>query len=158
MSLEKKQRSHKQERETSTKRPPQRCPDVSRVLGKLCDFEAHDFPGLPEDGAKRPEPSEMAEDHRVPLAAPRRLKTVIVCGLDSDKDAVELMTRLSFSHELEVVAFPGCRQIPAAAWQQLRDAKWPRLKKANFNEFLAREKNGYCIRCLCVFFTVCIES
>ena len=98
--------------------------------------------GLPEDDAIRPEPSEMAEDHRLPLAARRRLKTVIVCGLDSDKDAVELMTRLSFSHELEVVAFPGCRQIPAAAWQQLRGAKWPRLKKVDFTECFFKSGEG----------------
>ena len=101
----------------------------------------------------RPEPSEMAEDQRVPLAAPRRLKTVIVCGLDSDKDAVELMTGLSFSHELEVVAFPGCRQIPAAAWQQLRGAKWPRLKLANFCECLAEREMVEGVHC--VIFTVC---
>ena len=90
----------------------------------------------------RPEPSEMAEDDRVPLAAPRRIKTAVVCRLDSDKDAVELMTGLSLSHELQVVEFRGCSKIPAAAWQQLRGAKWPRLKKANFYECLARERNG----------------
>ena len=105
----------------------------------------------------RPEPSEMAEDDRVPLAAPRRLKTVIVCGLDLwrfvDKDAVELMTGLSFSHELEVVEFLGCSKIPAAAWQQLRGAKWPRLKKTNFNACLARERNG-CRCSLCNFHSV----
>ena len=36
--------------------------------------------------------------------------------------------------------FAGCYGIPAAAWQQLRGVKWPRLKKANFGACLARER------------------
>ena len=52
------------------------------------------------------------------------------------------------------MSFDSCRQIPAAAWQQLHGAKWPRLKKANFAWCLARERNGYRIRCLCVLSTV----
>ena len=80
------------------------------------------------------------------------------CFKDQGEGAADLLEALGRCQDLEVVAFLGCRQIPAAAWQQLRDAKWPRLKKVDFAECLAREKNGYCIRCLCVFFTVCIES
>ena len=104
----------------------------------------------------RPEPSEMAEDDRVPLAAPRRIKTAVVCRLDSDKDAVELMTGLSLSHELEDVNFAGCSKIPAAAWQQLRGAKWLKLKKVDFTECLARERK-LVEGVDSVFFTVCTE-
>ena len=32
--------------------------------------------------------------------------------------------------------------IPALAWQQLRGAKWPKLKNANFCGCLARQRNG----------------
>ena len=53
--------------------------------------------------------------------------------------------------------FYGCRQIPAAAWQQLRGAKWPRLKKANFAACLARERKLVEGVLICVFLTVCTE-
>ena len=32
--------------------------------------------------------------------------------------------------------------IPALAWQQLRGAKWPKLKNANFCGCLARQRHG----------------
>ena len=75
------------------------------------------------------------------------------CFHDQGEGAADLLAALGRCQDLEDMDFRRCHQIPAAAWQQLRGAKWPRLKKANFNECLAREKNGYCIkRCLCVFF------
>ena len=64
------------------------------------------------------------------------------CFKDQGEGAADLLEALGHSQELQVVEFHGCRQIPEAAWQQLRGAKWPRLKKANFYECLARERNG----------------
>ena len=55
--------------------------------------------------------------------------------------AADLLEALCHWQELEEVDFGRCYQIPAAAWQQLRGAKWPRLKKANFAACLARERN-----------------
>ena len=46
------------------------------------------------------------------------------------------------SQELEEVNLEFCDQIPASVWQQLRGAKWPKLKKANFAWYLARERTG----------------
>ena len=86
------------------------------------------------------EPSESAKDNRAPLAVPRRLKTVVAQDLDSHQDAVELMAVLSLSHHLEEVNCRYCHKIPAAAWQQLRGAKWPNLKKADFSECLAKRE------------------
>ena len=55
--------------------------------------------------------------------------------------AADLLQALSQSTQLEELVFAGCSQIPAAAWQKVRDAKWLNLKKANFSECLA-ERNG----------------
>ena len=63
----------------------------------------------------------------------------------------EVMKRLRYCNMMSL-NLPGCSHLPAAAWKQLHGAKWPRLKKANFDRCLARERNGYRIRCLCVFF------
>ena len=75
---------------------------------------------------------------------------------DQGEGAADLLGALGHAQELEDVQFVGCRQIPTAAWQQLRGAKWPRLKKANFIECLARERNGW--RCSGVFFSQCVLS
>ena len=64
------------------------------------------------------------------------------CFKDQGEGAADLLEALGHSQELEVVEFNSCSKIPAAAWKQLRGAKWSRLKKANFNECLARERNG----------------
>ena len=85
-------------------------------------------------------PSEIAEDNRAPLAVPRRLKTVVANFLDSPQEAVELMAVLSLSHHLEEVNFRCHLDFPAAAWQQLRGAKWPNLKKADFSQCLAKRE------------------
>ena len=138
--------------ETSTKKPPTGVRVSPSCVFKLCHFEAYDFPGLPEDGAMQAEPSGIAEDNRVCLAVPRRLKTVVAQFLDSHQDAVELMAVLSLSHHLEEVNFRYCHKIPAAAWQQLRGATWRNLKKAHFNACLAkREMVG---RCSCFVYNV----
>ena len=55
--------------------------------------------------------------------------------------AADLLQALSQSALLEELAFAGCSQIPAAAWQKVRDAKWLDLKKAYFGGCLA-ERNG----------------
>ena len=55
--------------------------------------------------------------------------------------AADLLQALSQSALLEELAFAGCSQIPAAAWQKVHGAKWLNLKKADFTECLA-ERNG----------------
>ena len=71
------------------------------------------------------------------------------CFTNRGDGAADLLEALGRCQELEDVNFAGCYGIPATAWQQLRGAKWQRLKKAIFDECLARERNGYCIiRCL----------
>ena len=69
------------------------------------------------------------------------------CFQDQGEGAADLLESLGRSQELEVVEFFGCSKIPAAAWKQLRGAKWSRLKKTNFAACLARERNGYRIYC-----------
>ena len=64
------------------------------------------------------------------------------CFYYQGEGAADVLGALGRSQELEDVNFAGCSKIPAAAWQQLHGAKWPRLKKANFYECLARERNG----------------
>ena len=64
------------------------------------------------------------------------------CFEDQGEGAADLLGALGRCQDLEDMDFRTCRQIPAAAWQQLHGAKWPRLKKANFNKCLARERNG----------------
>ena len=44
--------------------------------------------------------------------------------------AEDLLEALSRSQTLEEMDFLGCRQIPACAWQKLRDARWANLKVA----------------------------
>ena len=51
--------------------------------------------------------------------------------------------------------FFSCYQIPAAAWQQLRGAKWPELKKAYFDSYLAEREM---VEGVCVFFWQCVLS
>jgi len=46
--------------------------------------------------------------------------------------AADLLEALSHSPLLEYLDFYGCSQIPAAAWQKVRSAKWLHLKKADF--------------------------
>ena len=48
-----------------------------------------------------------------------------------------------------MVNFYECFQIPAVAWQKLRGAKWPKLKKAYFNSYLAETEM---VEGVCVFF------
>ena len=55
--------------------------------------------------------------------------------------AADLLQVLSQSALLEELAFAGCSQIPVAAWQKVRDAKWLNLKKAYFFRCLAK-RNG----------------
>ena len=55
--------------------------------------------------------------------------------------AADLLEALSQSTQLEELNFNECSQIPAAAWQKVRSAKWLNLKKADFNRCLA-ERNG----------------
>ena len=55
--------------------------------------------------------------------------------------ATDLLEALSQSSLLEELDFNGCSQIPAAAWQKVRSAKWLHLKTANFHQCLA-ERNG----------------
>ena len=74
------------------------------------------------------------------------------CFYDQGEGAADLLEALGHSQELEAVDFHGCRQIPEAAWQQLRGAKWPRLKKASFAWCLARERMVEGVHC--VIFTV----
>ena len=55
--------------------------------------------------------------------------------------AADLLEALSQSPLLEEFHFTDCNQIPAAAWQKVRSAKWLNLKTANFHQCLA-ERNG----------------
>ena len=45
--------------------------------------------------------------------------------------AADLLEALSQSTQLEELIFAGCSQIPAAAWQQLPDGAWPKLRRAH---------------------------
>ena len=56
--------------------------------------------------------------------------------------AADLLEVLGHSQELKVVNFYECSRIPAVAWQKLRGAKWPQLKKVDFEGCLARKRNG----------------
>ena len=60
--------------------------------------------------------------------------------------AADLLQALSHSPLLEALSFYDCSQLPAAAWQKLRGAKWLNLKKANFAGCLA-ERNGWRFSC-----------
>ena len=55
--------------------------------------------------------------------------------------AADLLEALSQWTQLEELDFTCCSQIPAAAWQKVRNAKWLNLKKADFARCLA-ERNG----------------
>ena len=69
------------------------------------------------------------------------------------------MAGLSLSQELEEVNLGFCDQIPASVWQQLRGAKWPKLKKANFAWYLARERTGWrMLKVFECFFGQCVLS
>ena len=63
-----------------------------------------------------------------------------------DKDAqgadgaADLLQALSHSPLLEELNFSHCSQIPAAAWQKVRSAKWLNLKKADFGLCLASQR------------------
>ena len=65
--------------------------------------------------------------------------------------APDLLQALSQSPLLEELFFQFCSQIPAAAWQKVRSAKWLHLKKANFQRCLA-ERNGWGV----FLFSTCI--
>ena len=65
------------------------------------------------------------------------------CFEDQGEGAADLLEALGRWQDLEDMDFRRCSKIPAAAWQQLRGAKWPRLRKANFGGCLARERNRY---------------
>ena len=62
-------------------------------------------------------------------------------GTQGADGAADLLEALSQSPLLEELNFSGCYEIPAAAWQKVRSAKWLNLKKAGFRECLA-ERNG----------------
>ena len=70
------------------------------------------------------------------------------CFKSQGEAAADLLEVLGHSHELEEVKFGGwsiffsCYQIPAAAWQQLRGAKWPELKKAFFDSCFQSQGEG----------------
>ena len=62
--------------------------------------------------------------------------------------AEDLLEVLGHSQELKVVNFYECSHIPAVAWQKLRGAKWPQLKKVDFEGCLARKREmveGVCV-------------
>ena len=63
--------------------------------------------------------------------------------------AADLLEALSQSTQLENLDLSYCNQIPAAAWQKVRSAKWLNLKKANFNWCLAERKwlRGFLVFC-----------
>ena len=65
--------------------------------------------------------------------------------------AADLLQALSQLTQLENLDFNGCNQIPAAAWQKVRSAKWLNLKKADFTRCLA-ERNGWGV----FWFSTCI--
>eukprot|EP00434_Breviolum_minutum_P003938 symbB.v1.2.003461.t1/scaffold194.1/size275082/22 len=56
--------------------------------------------------------------------------------------AADLLEALSQSTQLEELDFNGCNQIPAAAWQKVRSAKWLNLKKANFAQCFDTDTKG----------------
>ena len=71
------------------------------------------------------------------------------CFKSQGEGAADLLEALDSAQELEVVNFYECFQIPAVAWQKLRGAKWPKLKKAYFNSYLAETEM---VEGVCVFF------
>ena len=69
--------------------------------------------------------------------------------------AADLLEALSQSTQLENLDLCFCNQIPAAAWQKVRNAKWLNLKKADFAQCLA-ERNCWRFSCfLRVFICLC---
>ena len=71
------------------------------------------------------------------------------CFKSQGEGAADLLQVLGHSHELEEASFSSCHQIPAVAWQKLRGAKWPKLKKAYFDSYLAETEM---VEGVCVFF------
>ena len=63
-------------------------------------------------------------------------------GTQEADGAADLLQALSHSPLLEELDLSWCSQIPAAAWQKVRSAKWLHLKTAHFNRCLA-ERNGW---------------
>ena len=69
--------------------------------------------------------------------------------------AADLLEALSQSPLLEELLFIDCSEIPAGAWQKVRNAKWLNLKKADFSRCLA-ERHGQRFSCfLLVPFCLC---
>ena len=69
--------------------------------------------------------------------------------------AADLLEALSHSTQLEELVFRECSQIPAAAWQKVRCAKWLNLKKADFEQCLAERNVGGFSRLLRVLICLC---
>ena len=65
--------------------------------------------------------------------------------------AADLLEALSQWTQLENLDLCFCNQIPAAAWQKVRGAKWLNLKKADFYQCLP-ERNG----CGVFLFSTCV--
>ncbi|CAE7326010.1 unnamed protein product, partial [Symbiodinium sp. CCMP2456] len=53
-----------------------------------------------------------------------------------------LLTALARCPELKDLAMAHCSHIPAAAWQQLEGAHWPRLAKGDFEACFSSESEG----------------
>ena len=73
---------------------------------------------------------------------------------DGAADLLEVFSQLT---QLEELAFGGCsHQIPAAAWQKVRSAKWLNLKKADFRRCLAERKmlEGFLVLYVYLFVSV----
>ena len=76
-------------------------------------------------------------------------------GTKGADGAADLLEALSQSPLLEELLFRGCSQIPAAAWQKVRSAKWLHLKTANCPSVPRRENWLKIFLFLRVFICLC---
>ena len=69
--------------------------------------------------------------------------------------AADLFEALSQSTQLENLDLRFCNQIPAAAWQKVRSAKWLHLKTANFHQYLAERSGwGFFLFSTCIYLSL----
>ncbi|OLQ11729.1 hypothetical protein AK812_SmicGene4454 [Symbiodinium microadriaticum] len=76
---------------------------------------------------------------------PKLTKVSFRCfGTDSVciEGAAGLLAFLGRCPELQVLILAKCNHIPAAAWQQLEGATWPKLTKANFDKCFGENSKG----------------
>ena len=75
-------------------------------------------------------------------------------GTKGAEGAADLLEALSQSTKLENLDLSYCDQIPAAAWQKVRSAKWLHLKKAYFSGCLAERIGKVFLFSTCIYLSL----